>query len=317
MRGPVLITGCSSGIGRKITEFLATKDILVYATARKQEDIENLAKIKNVRAFKLDVTRPREIQQLSEKVEIEGNGLYGLINNAGILDIWPILATTEETLHQIFDVNVYGPHRVTKALIPYIIESKGRIINISSASGLHTPLAGGAYSMSKFSIEAFSNALMHELKPHGVKVSIIEPTSFKTKIIDKAVPVLKERKQHVVNQKGVSTEKVNQIFKREIAAFDIDQFNQQWLTLPPPEKVVEVCWDALFGEHPKKRYFVTVDPNVFRQGLKSVLNVAAQIFQSNEHEITEEDLHNLLDSVLNEEDEYVRSSIDWEKVKDE
>ncbi len=138
LKGPILITGYSSGIGREITEFLATKNVRIYATARKEEDIDNLAKINKIRAFKLDVTNPSEIQKLIEKIEMEEKGLYALINNTVILDIWPILATTEEALHRIFDFNVYGPHRVTRAFIPYIIESKGRIININSASGLHT-----------------------------------------------------------------------------------------------------------------------------------------------------------------------------------
>ncbi len=165
--------------------------------------------------------------------------------------------------------------------------------------------------MSNFSLEAFSNALTHELKPYGAKVSIIEPTSLKTKIIDKALPVLKERRQKELSNKYTSNEKLNQIFKREREDYDIDQFNQQSISLTPTKKVLEVCRDALYGENPKKRYFVTVDPNLFEQGLKSVLNVATQIYQNNEHEITKEDLHNLLDSVLREEEEYVRSSINW------
>jgi len=314
---PVLITGCSSGIGRKIVEHFADNDILIYATARKQTDIENLNKLKNVRAFKLDVTKSQEIQQLYEKVEKEGNGLYGLINNAGIVDIWPILATTEEILHKIFDINVYGPHRVTRALLPFIIESKGRIVNISSVSGFQTAFGGGAYSMSKYAIEAFSNALMSELKNHGIQVSVIEPTSFKSKILDKALPTLNGRKQEAIKKNLYSNDKIYKIFKREIEALDLDELHQQWARLPSPEKVVEACWDALFAKNSKKRYFVTVDPKVFKQGIKSILNIVGQIYKNNEHGITKGEIHDLLESVLNKEDEYIRTTIDWEKLKDD
>ena len=71
-----------------------------------------------------------------------------------------MIATDDQVLQHIFDINVFGPHRVTRALIPYIIELQGRIVNIGSASGLNTPNYGGAYSMSKYALEAFSNALV-------------------------------------------------------------------------------------------------------------------------------------------------------------
>ena len=316
-REPVLITGCSSGIGRKITEYFADKDVLIYATARKKTDIEDLSKLKNVKAFRLDVTKPKEIQKLCEKIEVERKGLYGLINNAGIVDIWPILATSEATLHKLFNINVYGPHRVTKALIPYIIESKGRIVNIGSISGFQTAFGGGAYSMSKYALEAFSNALMFELKSYGVKVSVIEPTNFKSKIFEKAVPSIRGRKQKVRDKNLYNNDKIYKIFRQEIEAFDVDQFNQQWASLPSPDKVVKACWDALFEEEPKKRYFVTVDPNIFKQGIKSILNIVGQIYRNNEHQITKEDIHDLLESVLDKEEEYLRTAIDLEKLKDE
>ncbi|MFW9995870.1 MAG: SDR family oxidoreductase [Candidatus Odinarchaeota archaeon] len=308
-KGPVLITGTSTGIGRKITEFLASKGIPVYATARKASDIDSLNSLKNVYAFKLDVTDPEQVQQLTKRVEEEGKGLYGLVNNAGTIDIWPILATDEQILKHVFNVNVFGPHRVTRALITHLVESSGRIVNISSASGLATPLNGGAYSMSKYAVEAFSNALMHELRNYGVGVSVIEPTSFKSNIILKAVPDIKRRARK--SDTGMH--------KKEIESFgtSLDQIVQQIANMPSPDKVAEACWDALFSKKPKRRYFVTVSPLVFKQGLKSLLTVVSQIYQDNEHGITVKDLHSLLDSVLEEQEEYVRSSADWKDLEEE
>ncbi|MHA2226556.1 MAG: SDR family NAD(P)-dependent oxidoreductase [Candidatus Hodarchaeales archaeon] len=299
-KGPILVTGASSGIGRVITEFLAQKGNLVYACARKESDIKNLNSLENVFSFRLDVTKVAEVQQVVDNVKKEERGLYALINNAGIVDFWPILATTEEILHRVFDVNVYGPLRITNALIPFLIESGGRIVNISSSSGLSTPLFAGAYSMSKYALEAWSNALSHELKE--VKVSIIEPTSFSTSIVRSVLPILEERVQQL------SSSIFNEEFL-EVVNYWKTQGVKKWENLPEPKKVALTVDHALFNDNPKRRYFVTAEESIFKQGLKSIMTVASQIYLDNEHGITKKDLHDLLESVLGEENEYVRTSV--------
>jgi len=129
----VLITGASSGFGRAATELLASKGWFVYAGARSQEDLDALNKIRNVKAIRLDVTRPYEIYTAAALVRAEGRGLYGLVNNAGVGGApAPLNDAEERDLTYVFDVNVYGPWRVTKAFAPLLAESKGRIVNISS-----------------------------------------------------------------------------------------------------------------------------------------------------------------------------------------
>ena len=131
-----------------VTDYLAQNGYLVYACARKQNDIETLNEIDNVISFRLDVTNPEEVKKVADRVKTEGRGLYGLINNAGVTESWPIIATEERMLHRVLNVNVYGSFRITNALIPFLIESKGRIVNISSVSGLITPMYLASYSTS-------------------------------------------------------------------------------------------------------------------------------------------------------------------------
>jgi NAD(P)-dependent dehydrogenase (short-subunit alcohol dehydrogenase family) len=180
----VLITGASTGIGRHAAEQLAGAGYFVYAGARKAGHIEELNKIENIMAVRLDVTIQEEIDAAVKLIQAEGRGLWGLVNNAGVNFIDPLIETDVSNLEFVFDVNVYGVFRVTKAFAPMIIESKGRIVNISSIAGvLSGGLHGyGMYVMSKHAIEAYTDQLAFEMAHLGVKVSAIEPGSFSTEI---------------------------------------------------------------------------------------------------------------------------------------
>jgi NAD(P)-dependent dehydrogenase (short-subunit alcohol dehydrogenase family) len=127
----VLVTGASSGIGRSIAETLASNGAFVYAGARKQKDIDELSQIKNIVGIRLDVTKANEIVAAVELVKKEGRGLYGLVNNAGVFFHAPLIEVADSEMQFMMNVNVFGPYRVTKAFSPLIIESKGRISNIS------------------------------------------------------------------------------------------------------------------------------------------------------------------------------------------
>ncbi|MCP4414246.1 MAG: SDR family NAD(P)-dependent oxidoreductase [Gammaproteobacteria bacterium] len=134
----ILVTGASSGSGRMIAETLASKGYYVYAGARKEKDIKALNAIKNIQSFRLDVTKQSEIDAAVKIVINEGRGLYGLVNNAGVGLMAPLIELEEDDLNFIFNVNVYGPYRITKAFAPLIIKSKGRVINIGSIAGVQT-----------------------------------------------------------------------------------------------------------------------------------------------------------------------------------
>jgi len=140
----VLITGASTGIGRATAERLAAAGYFVYAGARKDADLAELNKIENVQAVRIDVTREDQIDAAVELIEKEGRGLWGLVNNAGVNVVAPLIEADESDFEFLFNVNVFGVFRVTKAFAPLVMESKGRIVNISSISGV---LSGGGYGM--------------------------------------------------------------------------------------------------------------------------------------------------------------------------
>jgi NAD(P)-dependent dehydrogenase (short-subunit alcohol dehydrogenase family) len=178
----VLVTGASSGIGRKVTERLASNGYFVYAGARSQKDLDELNTIKNVQAVRLDVTSPTDISAAVATVAKGGRGLYGVVNNAGVLVIAPLIEADEKDLDFIFGVNMYGPYRITKAFASMLLEAKGRVVNISSLNGIVAQPIIGAYSMSKHAVEAYGDALAGELGRFGVRVSLIEPGNYGTEI---------------------------------------------------------------------------------------------------------------------------------------
>jgi len=241
----VLITGASSGLGRAMAEMLAANGHFVYAGARKNKDIEELNAIENVQAVRLDVTKQDEIDAAVKTISDAGRGLYGLVNNAGVVVLMPLIETDERDFNFQMDVNVYGPYRVTRAFAPLIIESKGRISTIGSISGTLSGATWGPYSMSKHAMEAFSDALADEMKHFDVKVSLIEPGTYQSRIGASAVNRMKQREQKLDHSE----------FKVEM------DDNVEWLTTTlaqsgDPNEVAEVVMQALFDENPKPRYLI-------------------------------------------------------------
>ncbi|MCL7965525.1 MAG: SDR family NAD(P)-dependent oxidoreductase, partial [marine benthic group bacterium] len=151
-----------------MTEVLSQNGFFVYAGARKPEDLARLDAMENVRSVRLDVTIPGEIDAAVEFVRSEGRGLYGLINNAGIAVMNPLIEAPEEEMDFIIDVNLLGPYRVTSAFADLLIESEGRVMNVSSIAGILTGPYSGAYSMTKHGVEAYTDALAAELEQFGV-----------------------------------------------------------------------------------------------------------------------------------------------------
>jgi len=172
---PVLVTGASTGIGYHLTKTLADRGHIVYATARKDSDLTELQSIEHVIPIRLDVRNPRQVQDAAARVAEEGAGLYGLVNNAGIGELGMFSTWTDEEMLAIFDVNVFGPHRMTNAFVRMLVEAKGRIVNIGSQGGTITSKYYGPYTMTKHALEAYTVALHQELLPYGVWVSIVQP----------------------------------------------------------------------------------------------------------------------------------------------
>ena len=241
----VLVTGASSGLGRAMTEMMAANGYFVYAGARKDKDMQDLNAIENVQAVRLDVNKQDEIDATVKTISNAGRGLYGLVNNAGVVVLSPLIEIDEEDFDFQMDVNIYGPYRITRAFAPLIIESKGRISIISSISGTLSSATWGPYSMTKHAMEAYGDALADEMKRFGVKVSLIEPGTYQSKIGESAISRMKQRGQTTAGSQYQA---------------DLDE-NVEWLTTAlaqsgDPSEVSEAVMHALFDANPKPRYLV-------------------------------------------------------------
>ncbi len=174
----VLITGCSTGIGRDLAQHLTQAGYTVVATARKVETLEDLS---SALKLPLDVTQDYSVEATVARAIQEFGRIDVLVNNAGYAIRGALEEVPDEPIRQMFDVNVFGALRVIRAVAPHMrTQGSGRIINISSIAGkLSTPV-NGAYSASKFALEALSDALRLELSPFGVQVVLVEPGAIKT-----------------------------------------------------------------------------------------------------------------------------------------
>ncbi len=193
MRKSILVTGASTGIGYDISRHLGELDHLVYATARKTEDLDKLAELNNVVPMRLDVSNPGQIRAAVSFIENRGTGLDGLVNNAGLGSLGPFYTWNETELKQLFDVNTFGPWRVSNAFLGMLLESQGRIVNIGSQGGMITQKYFGPYTMTKHALEAYTTAMREELEPYGVHVSIVQPGGVESNIGPNALPGIIER----------------------------------------------------------------------------------------------------------------------------
>ena len=255
----VLVTGASTGSGRKVTERLASNGYFVFAGARKDADLKALGAIKNVRAVRLDVTRPSDIAAAVETITKEGRGLYGLVNNAGIATAGSIAETSPEEFDLLMAVNVYGPYRMSRAVLPLIIAAKGRITNIGSISGILASPNLGAYAMSKHAIEAFTDSLARQLVDSGVTVNVVEPGDYNSDIGKSAA-----------QRTGVESQPARASTYRLRA--DRSNFKE-------PDEVAVAVERALFEVNPKRRYLVT--PNL-EEAEATIRKQIQQLVQLNE-----------------------------------
>ena len=265
----VLVTGASTGIGRKITEHLAGRGYFVYAGARKQADLNALGAIKNVRAVKLDVTKQEDIDAAVATITREGRGLYALVNNAGIATLGSTADTTMEEFDLLMDVNVYGPYRMTKAFTPLITASKGRITNIGSISGVLASKDLSAYAMSKHAIEAFTDSLASQLAPLGVTVNVVEPGNYDSDI-------------------GKSASKRT---GKQSRFTDRSKYKK-------PDEVAAAVELALFEATPKRRYMVVPEQREAEITIRKQIEQLVQLNEGQLYTYDREALIKMLDEFL-------------------
>jgi NAD(P)-dependent dehydrogenase (short-subunit alcohol dehydrogenase family) len=278
----VLVTGASSGIGLKIAEKLAADGYHVYAGARKADDLNAM---ENVTAVKLDVTVQADVDNAVAFIRGEGRGLWGLVNNAGVAALGTAAETTQKDLDFQFGVNVFGVHRVTRALLPLIIESQGRITTIGSISGFIADENCSTYCMTKFAMEAFTDSLATELAPMGVRVNIVEPGSFKT-------PIWQKMADRQLAQAAGSGDVPAEV--RESAEGIVNFGAGQ----PEPDAVAAAVAHAQFAESPKRRYMVTPNQEQALLTLQYAIRRVAELNQDQPFSYSRDELVELLNEAL-------------------
>lgn len=253
----VIVTGASSGIGLATAKALSKRGCQVFAGVRKNADFERLTK-EGIEPVLLDVTQEKSMQAAMEAVNSrrkKGNTL-SLINNAGLAIGGPVEAVSIEKWKEQFEVNVFGLIRTTQTFLPWIRESKGRVVNISSVSGLAAIPYLGPYAASKFAVEAISDSLRREIQRFGCKVIVIEPGPIQTPIWEKGLgkkeAITEEIPAHLMAVYGESLESFYRMVKKSAES------------AVSTEKVTQVIEKALFQKNPKTRYVVG-DLSVFIQ----------------------------------------------------
>ena len=285
----VLVTGASTGIGRNAAETLAKAGYFVYAGARKPADIEALSQIDNIMGVRLDVTVQDEIDAAVELIESQGRGLWGVVNNAGVNVVGPMIEFEESDIDFLFDVNIYGVYRITKAFAPMIIESQGRIVNISSISGFLSGYGYGTYAMSKHAVEAFTDALAVEMEDLGVKVSAVEPGNYSSRIgYTRCKRMIAEDK----DRQGSYYEGYWQRRMNECKEY-VESGGKS--TSPEPHQVSAAILDALSSPDPKEHYLVVPRQEEADWTIRKAIEELLSINQDHEFSYSREELIALMD----------------------
>jgi NAD(P)-dependent dehydrogenase (short-subunit alcohol dehydrogenase family) len=228
-----LVTGASSGIGQACADRLARNGWRVLAGVRREGTAPD-----RTEEVLLDVTEPPELE-LEE--------LDGLVNNAGIAMAGPIEFLPAEELRRQLEVNVVGQLRMVQLALPALRRSRGRIVNIGSISGRSALPFLGAYAMSKFALEAMTDALRIELRPWGIHVAIVEPGTIKTPMWTRERPD--------------PPDEALSLYGERIAAFR-DFALKRSAEGAPADAVARVVEHALTAERPKPRYLVGRDARI-------------------------------------------------------
>ena len=182
----VLVTGCSTGIGRAVVRELKARGHRPFATARRAESLAELT-AEGIEALALDVNDPKSIDLAVSAVIARAGRIDAVVNNAGINLFGPVAEVTLDEIRSIFETNVVGLVAVTQAVFPHMAERRsGRFVNVGSVVGLlPTPFAA-AYCASKAAVHSLSEAFRMEVKPFGIDVVVVQPGGVQSHIADSA-----------------------------------------------------------------------------------------------------------------------------------
>ena len=247
MARTVLVTGCSSGIGRATALELLDRDWTVYATARDPSDLAALAE-RGCRTARLDVTDDDHVARVVDRMLEAAGWIDCIVNNAGYSQTGAVEEVPLRRVRDQFDVNFYGPYRLIRAVLPHMRErGAGTVITVSSTGGRVSIPGYGAYCASKHAVEGLCDALRTEVAPFGVDVVLVEPGFTRTNYYETA--------DQTLSAVGVAESPYERLYRR------LDRIGDVGLrTLgSEPEDVAAVIADAAGADDPAARYPVGID----------------------------------------------------------
>jgi NAD(P)-dependent dehydrogenase (short-subunit alcohol dehydrogenase family) len=243
---PVLITGCSSGLGQATATLFRKAGYLTVATAR---DPSTLAPLKALGcdSLRLDVTDEATRRAAVAEVERRHGPVGVLINNAGYGQYGPLEEISPDQLRRAFEINVFGLLRMSQLVLPGMRGAGcGRIVNISSLAGRVTAQGGGVYHMTKYAVEAIADAMRPEVKPFGVDLVSVLPGPFVSPYRDKVIASIPD----------TGADSPYRIYKRNIGTYMLHFLDAKTFGTMPVEKVARVVFEAATTARPRTRYNV-------------------------------------------------------------
>ncbi|MBN2580492.1 MAG: SDR family NAD(P)-dependent oxidoreductase [Pirellulales bacterium] len=265
-RRAVLITGASTGIGAASAWELDRRGFRVFAGVRNDEAARRLREKASERLtpVTLDVTEAGQIAAVEQNLRqvLGERGLFGLVNNAGIVVAGPLELLPLENFRRQLEVNVTGLLAVTQAFLPLLRKGRGRIVNISSINGAVAPPYMGPYSASKYAVEALSDALRLELRHAGVSVSVVAPGPIDTPIWEKSFQAADSLAEQVSPEVLANYQADLDILRKTVEATA--------RSADPVETVVHAVVHALTAPKPKIRYYLRFRNRLVSRGFKVV-----------------------------------------------
>jgi NADP-dependent 3-hydroxy acid dehydrogenase YdfG len=250
---PILISGCSSGIGAATAAALVRSGHTVYATARRVETLTDLEAL-GCHPLELDVTSEESMTTAVKTVEAEHGRVGVLINNAGFGEYGPIEESDLARVRAMFETNVFGLARLSQLVLPGMRQARnGRIINIGSMGGRITFPVGGFYHATKYAVEAISDALRVEVRPFGIEVILVEPGLIRTNFESRVNESLE------VGAAAGHKDKKDTAYAGLLAANEKNTtggYANDFMSTGP-ESVAAVVLRAVDSSRPRARYVVT------------------------------------------------------------
>jgi NAD(P)-dependent dehydrogenase (short-subunit alcohol dehydrogenase family) len=257
MEKSILITGCSSGIGLAAAQTLIKRGYRVFATVRKEADVQKLQAL-GLESLVLDVTDSASIRSaLNEILQRTGGTLFALFNNSGYVQAGAVEDLSRDSMRAQFETNVFGPMELITQVLPVMRQQGyGRIIQNSSMLGVVTRPYVGAYCASKFALDGFTYSLRQELRHSAIHIAIIAPGPITSQLRENAKKYFSPEINHNLSPHHQAYEAIAKRYSAEPSALD------KYVSLSP-ESVVKKLIHALESSKPKTHYFIGAPAKIF------------------------------------------------------